>query len=311
MADSAPLANVRVLIAHRQARFRRAARTLLEGVGAEVTEAQQRVAAAEEVRRNRPHVVILDHCADGEQRSLVRDVAGDPDLLGTAVILAQPDATVADIVAALAAGAVDVWTSTAVRPELIARVRVAFRQRQLLDLALQRYSDLEDLAYRDELTQLPNRRGSGRQLDVLLSRSRRHGHQLAVLLLDADHFKAINDRHGHGVGDIVLREIAHRLRERVRREDLVGRWGGEEFLVALPETTPDAALAVAHALRAAVGGTPIAADHELLTVTVSIGMAGWAGEPLDELVARADRALYDAKAAGRDRVVVDAAPRAA
>ncbi|MCW2995271.1 MAG: hypothetical protein JWQ18_2766, partial [Conexibacter sp.] len=235
------------------------------------------------------------------------DVAGDPELLGVAVVLLHPRAEVDEVLAALAGGAADIWTAEDVGPALIARVRVAYRSRQLLDLALRRYSDLEDLAYRDELTELPNRRGAARQIDVLISRARRHGHQLALLIIDADRFKAINDRHGHHVGDVVLRELAARLRERVRREDVVGRWGGEEFVVALPETTPDGAAAVAESLREAIAAVPIAE----LAVTVSIGVAAWTGQELDELVKGADRALYAAKAAGRDRVMREAPARAA
>jgi two-component system cell cycle response regulator len=311
MSSAGPLQHVRVLIAHRDPTLRAACCALLRSVGAEVGEASDRTAAAEAVRRERPHVVLLDHAFEGRQSSLVRDVAGDPELLGTAVVLFHPGAEVEDVVAALTAGAVDVWTGTTAAPELIARVRGAFRSRQLLDLALRRFSDLEDLAYRDELTELPNRRGVTRQIEVLISRARRHGHQLALLLIDADHFKAVNDDHGHATGDLVLRELSHRLRERVRREDLVGRWGGEEFVVALPETTPDAAAAVAEALRSAVSAEPIAGSDAPLTVTVSIGVAGWVGEEIDHLVDRADRALYAAKAAGRDRVVVEPAARAA
>jgi two-component system cell cycle response regulator len=306
-----PLEHVRVLVAHRDASLRAAAAALLGGVGAEVIVSDARVAAAEAVRAQQPHVVLLDHALDGGGRALVRDVAGDPDLLGVAVVLVHPDASVDDVVDALRDGAVDVWTSSTVAPELIARVRVAYRTRQVLDLALRRYSDLEDLAYRDELTELPNRRGAMRQIDVLISRARRHGHQLALLLIDADRFKAVNDEHGHAVGDVVLREIAARLRERVRREDVVGRWGGEEFVVALPETTPDGAAAVAESLRAAIAQTAIPAESAVLEVTVSIGVAAWTGQEIEDLIDRADRALYAAKAAGRDRVVLEQSVRAA
>jgi two-component system cell cycle response regulator len=312
MSRALPLQHVRVLVAHRDGSLRAAARELLEAVGAAVIESGSRLAAAELVRAERPHVVLLDHAIDGALGgALVRDVAGDPELLGVAVVLIQPGASVDDVCAALSAGAVDVWTSARVAPELIARVRAAYRSRQLLDLALRRYSDLEDLAYRDELTELPNRRGASRQIDVLISRARRHGHQLALLLIDADRFKAVNDEHGHAVGDVVLRELAARLRERVRREDVVGRWGGEEFVVVLPETTPDGAAAVAESLRAGISDLPITADSVTLTATVSIGVAAWTGQDLDDLVNHADRALYAAKAAGRDRVVLEHTVRAA
>lgn len=313
MSRVQPLHRVRVLIAHRDAHMRASIRALLADAGAEVLESAARRDAAELVRAQRPQVVLLDHALDDASTAapLVRDVAGDPELLGVAVILMRPDADVDAVSAALADGAVDVWAARDAAPELIARVRVAYRSRQLLDLALRRYNDLEDLAYRDELTELPNRRGASRQIDVLISRARRHGHQLALLLVDADRFKAVNDEHGHAVGDIVLRELSARLRERVRREDVVGRWGGEEFVVALPETTPDGAAAVAESLRAGVARTPIEADGTSLPVTISIGVAAWTGQDLDDLVSRADRALYAAKAAGRDRVVLERGVRAA
>lgn len=316
MSPAQPLQHVRVLVAHRDASLRASVRALLEGVGAEILETADAHDAAEQVRARHPQVVLLDHAIGGDDDrarggGLVRDVAGDPELLGVAVILLHPGADVEAVCAALADGAVDVWTTDGPAPELIARVRLAYRSRQLLDLALRRFTDLEDLAYGDELTELPNRRGAARQIDVLISRARRHGHHLALLLVDADRFKAINDEHGHAVGDVVLRELAARLRERVRREDVVGRWGGEEFVVALPETTPDGAAAVAESLRAGVSGTPIAAAGAELRVTISIGVAAWTGEELDDLVARADAALYAAKAAGRDRVVLQRAAKAA
>jgi len=312
MSPARPLEHVCVVIAHSDPAHRAVARELLVAQGAEVLEAGEPTTAAELVRAVGPDVVLLAEDLDRTgSTSFVRDVAGDPDLLGTAVVLIAPGADAERVVAALASGAVDVWTAPGFGPEVIARVRLAYRTRMLLDFAMRRYTDLEDLAYRDELTDLPNRRGASRQLEVLMSRAKRHGQQLAVLLVDADHFKAINDDHGHAIGDLVLRELAQRLRERVRREDLVGRWGGEEFVLALPETTRDGAVAVAESLRLAIAERSMAAGPIALPVTVSVGVTGWAGESPEELVERADRALYAAKAAGRNCVMVEPESRVA
>lgn len=164
-------------------------------------------------------------------------------------------------------------------------------------------AELHRLAEVDELTGLPNRRFVLRQLAAMLSRARRHDGTLSVLVVDADHFKALNDRHGHAAGDAVLRVLAERLGDRVRREDVVGRIGGEEFVVALPDTGPDGAAAVAEDLRSGVAAGPVRLPGVDVPVTVSVGWATWDGaEPLDGLLGRADRALYEAKAAGRDRV---------
>jgi diguanylate cyclase (GGDEF)-like protein len=191
----------------------------------------------------------------------------------------------------------------------VASVRAAHRSRELLDLALRRNVDLENLAYYDELTALPNRRGSMRQLEVLLSRARRHGLSLAVMVIDADHFKNVNDNYGHAAGDAVLCALGQRLRKRVRSEDIVGRWGGEEFVVALPDTTAEGALALAEQLRRSIARRPLDIGERAVRLTISIGVAAHDGEEsLTALLDRADRALYAAKAGGRDRATLDAQP---
>jgi two-component system, cell cycle response regulator len=186
--------------------------------------------------------------------------------------------------------------------ELTARVRAARRGSDMQELLLTRERELERLAYYDELTGLPNRRSVLRQLEALISRGRRHGHSLALLMVDADHFKAVNDRHGHAAGDAALRALADRLGERLRAEDVAGRFGGEEFVVALPDADAAGAAAVAEAVRAAVSARPLAIAGRQLSLTVSVGWATWEDDDLGQLLARADGALYEAKAAGRDCV---------
>jgi diguanylate cyclase (GGDEF)-like protein len=181
-------------------------------------------------------------------------------------------------------------------------VRAARRGNEMHELLLTRERELERLAYYDELTGLPNRRSVLRQLEALLSRSRRHGHALAVLMVDADHFKALNDSHGHAAGDAALRVLADRLRERLRAEDVVGRFGGEEFVIGLPDAGAVGAAGVAEDVRKAVAEHPLTIAGHALPLTVSVGWAAWHDEDLDQLIALADDALYEAKAAGRDCV---------
>ncbi len=169
--------------------------------------------------------------------------------------------------------------------------------------------EVKSLAITDELTGLFNRR----QFFFLAERenARRRGPGpggVAVVMADIDHFKKVNDTHGHGVGDIVLKEVARRLKNGLRLTDVVGRYGGEEFAVLLPDTSPEAAREVVERLRHAVAATPIEAEGRSLTVTASFGIASRsvAGENLEHLLTFADRALYRAKDLGRNRVEVHA-----
>jgi diguanylate cyclase (GGDEF)-like protein len=132
----------------------------------------------------------------------------------------------------------------------------------------------------------------------MVSAARRHGHPLSIAILDLDHFKRVNDSHGHKVGDDVLVAAAHAMGTHLRAEDQLGRLGGEEFLVLLPDTDGEAAGHVAEKLRAEVAAAP-----SPVAVTVSIGVATWDGEAPEDLLHRADEALYAAKEAGRDRVL--------
>jgi two-component system, cell cycle response regulator len=161
------------------------------------------------------------------------------------------------------------------------------------------------LASIDSLTGLRNRRSFSEQLNVEYARASRYGTILSFLLLDIDHFKAVNDRHGHPGGDAVLAAVGELLRGCLRTPDLSARWGGEEFVVALPSTGPEGATVVAERVREAIQGFTIRHAGATIPVTASIGVATLrAGESLDALIDRADRAMYDAKSAGRNRVVV-------
>jgi diguanylate cyclase (GGDEF)-like protein len=163
------------------------------------------------------------------------------------------------------------------------------------------------LSRRESLTGCFNRRAFYELFPREAERARRLGHGLSLVFLDLDHFKAINDRFGHETGDQVLQQLSARLRGIIRETDLLFRWGGEEFLILLPHTAPAEAPALAERIRAAVAERPFACESRSVPATVSVGVAGAAGFPMDAdaLIARADAACYRAKEGGRDRVIAE------
>jgi diguanylate cyclase (GGDEF)-like protein/PAS domain S-box-containing protein len=164
--------------------------------------------------------------------------------------------------------------------------------------------ELARVAFEDSLTGLANRRYLLAEAERAAARAERHGQALSLLIFDLDHFKRINDQHGHQAGDDVLCGVAERTRKSLRGEDMPARWGGEEFIVLLPLTALPEALSVANRLREAIAASPIATCAGPLPVSCSGGVAQRRrGEPIGALVARADAALYQAKASGRNACV--------
>ena len=169
-------------------------------------------------------------------------------------------------------------------------------------------NELRRIASVDELTGTHTRRHILELGEHEQRRRSRHGHDLAILMMDLDHFKRINDGFGHAAGDQVLRDFGFLLRSSLRKGDIAGRFGGEEFLAILPETDLETARGIAERLCERVRENRTFWQEHALAVTVSIGLiAVQADEVLDKAIARADRSLYRAKRAGRDRVVIGAA----
>lgn len=171
-----------------------------------------------------------------------------------------------------------------------------------LELALRR---VEDMALTDALTGVRNRRWFMEQAALEFERATRHGRPLAMVLIDVDHFKRVNDDHGHQAGDRLLVEIAQTCAMTLRRTDLLARFGGEEFIVLLPETGQREAVRLAERMRQAVQAGLRDPQHPLqVPVTISLGVVAMsaATPTLDALIRATDQALYDAKRAGRDRV---------
>ncbi|HVB89715.1 MAG TPA: PleD family two-component system response regulator [Beijerinckiaceae bacterium] len=196
------------------------------------------------------------------------------------------------------------------RNEMIARVRTQLRRKRYADALRDNVQASIQAALVDSLTGLHNRRYLETHLTALLEQSVSRARPLSLMILDIDHFKAVNDTYGHDAGDEVLKVFAQRMRNVVRQVDLVCRLGGEEFVIVMPDTPIDVASHVAERVRSTIelGPFPIAAGERAIPVTVSVGLANSHGDPNpDHLFKRADRALYRSKNEGRNRVSADAA----
>lgn len=195
------------------------------------------------------------------------------------------------------------------RNELAARVRSQIRRHRFANQLRQTVSNTLALAVTDDLTGLYNRRYFDRHLSLMLEKAREQERDMAVMLIDMDFFKAVNDTHGHDVGDAVLREFAERLKRNIRGVDLACRFGGEEFVVLMPDTDYRQAEAVAERVRLAVADRSFESGATSLRVTCSVGVAlnEHETDTPEIILKRADVALYRAKREGRNRVVLDAA----
>ena len=194
--------------------------------------------------------------------------------------------------------------------ELKVRARTQIRRKRYADFLRTSLDRSLELAVTDALTGLSNRRFLDHQLSVAMARHVRGGPAMSLLLLDIDHFKRVNDTYGHDVGDEVIREFARRLSLNVRAIDMACRYGGEEFVVLMPETQPADAMHIAERVRSQVAEAPfVLNDGRTLDVTVSVGVATSTGlgDTPEGLVKRADEGVYEAKTAGRNRVVARAA----
>jgi diguanylate cyclase (GGDEF)-like protein len=281
--------------------------TRLRYHGYDVQEATQGEEALTLVGESPPDLILLDVMLPGvDGYEVSRRIRGNPQLPYIPIILVTARDSTQDKVTGLDAGADDYLTKPINLPELEARVRSMLRIKRLQDELEEKNRALERLSVSDGLTGLYNHRHIHGLLHEEFERVKRTGDLLTIAMFDLDHFKSVNDTYGHQAGDRVLQEVAGILRENAREMDRFGRYGGEEFLVMLPETGIDDGTVFVERVRRDVARRPFDIGRaEPLHMTVSAGVAccGHETETPDALVRRADEALYAAKAAGRDRVV--------
>lgn len=247
--------------------------------------------------RENPDLILLDvDMPDMSGFEVCRRLKADDALNPIPVIFVSGSSSSEAKVQGLDLGAVDFVTKPFDAFELRARVRATLRTKRLQDI-------LRDRAMIDPLTELANRRAFDERLRQEWARVARYTLRLALIMADIDHFKEVNDRHGHLAGDEVLRQVARRLSKDFRNCDTLFRYGGEEFAMVLPQTTAGGATDLAERLCASISAEPVKVGPNALAVTMSFGVADndGLGRP-DDLICAADENLYQAKAAGRNCV---------
>ena len=297
-----------VLVVEDSAAIRALVRRMLVAGGHTVAEAAGGAAALAVCRERQPDVVLLDvEMPEMSGFDVLASMKADRGLRDIPVVFLTGRSDTADIVDGLRLGAHDYLRKPCEPTELLARVQAAARVKRLQDELRQRNQELDLLSRTDSLTGLRNRRHVEEYLVRVASLARRNAEPIAVVIADIDHFKSVNDGHGHDAGDAVLREVANRMTSNVRLEDMIGRWGGEEFLAVLPGTPVQGVAELAERLRQVVAEEPCRLpDGGMVQVTVSLGCAASMLADVGTLVRSADAALYEAKESGRNRVVVAA-----
>ena len=302
-----PAASGLILVADDSTLARAMVREQLEAEGYRVIEAENGKVAVGACREVRPDVVLLDVEMPELDGYGVLAALKQEELTATIpVVFLTAQATTDDVVEGLRLGAHDYLRKPFEPAELTARISAALRTKRLQDQLRERNDELQSLLRTDLLTGLPNRRHLDEHLRMVASASRRQRHPMSTLMIDVDHFKRINDQHGHSAGDAVLVAVAQRIEHTLRTEDVAGRWGGEEFLVLLPATDLDGAWILGDRVRQAVADDPIELGAGTdSVVTISVGCAVGNGDDVADQLRRADAALYEAKALGRNRTVAD------
>ncbi len=304
---------MRILLADDSRTSRKYLSRVLEGWGYDVVQCADGREAYLALRAvDAPHLAILDWIMpEMDGIDVCRRIRAEQVQSHTFIYLLTARTSDEDVMAGLEAGADDYLTKPANLAELRVRLRNGARVVQMHLQLMEARETLRTQAMRDPLTGVWNRRAFVDLAGAQLERSRRTASPMAVMMVDLDHFKRVNDRHGHAVGDVVLKEAARRMGEALRRGDELARYGGEEFVVLLPNCNGPGARLVAERVRQRVARGGVDIGGCALPVTASIGVACLRGDDsLESLVGRADEALYRAKRAGRNQIsLADPAPR--
>lgn len=283
----------------------------LEKIGYDVICNDNGITAIKTAKTQPIDLIVLDLVLpDISGNEVCRWLKKDQDTESIPIIMLTAQGSTTEKIAGLEAGADDYLPKPYNEAELKARIYACLRTKALQDKLRRKNQQLEDLlskvevlAITDPLTELFNRRHFEAVIEKEFERTKRYQHHSSCLMIDIDRFKLINDTYGHRIGDQVLQNLAQLLKNCVRRVDTVARWGGEEFIILLPETNKEAALQVASRILISVSDYKFPSLHDQLTI--SIGIASIPEKTIDnseQFINASDQSLYEAKAKGRNRI---------
>lgn len=288
---------------------------ILDHEGYEVTLVSNGYQALERVYSAQPDLILLDlMMPEISGLEVCEKIQADPDLADIPIIFLSASQEQEHLLEAFEKGAVDYVTKPFNTAELLARVKMHLelkysrqKLKKLLEEQVELVQQLERLANTDALTGIWNRRYLLTIAAQEINRSQRYNFSFSVLLIDIDYFKKINDTYGHNVGDEVIIFMTQIVIDNLRKPDCFGRFGGEEFVVLLPETDTDEALIVAERIRSSIQNQSITVEDKKVSITISIGVSSYylGDKTIDAIIQRSDQALYQAKNQGRNRVIVD------
>jgi diguanylate cyclase (GGDEF)-like protein len=276
--------------------------SMLHEVGYSTTFAVSGKQALERLEYTKPDLILLDlMMPDMDGLQVCENLRNQEEYQGVPIIFLTASHEDEHLIQAFELGAVDYLRKPFIKAELLARVKTHLSLKYLTDQLKATLLEVERLAYLDSLTGVYNRRSFLKAAEEEFQRAVRYKSMFAILLLDVDHFKQVNDTYGHLVGDRALITFSSVVSDTIRNVDLVGRYGGEEFVVLMPQTDASQALAAAERIRSLVETTSISHTNPF-NITVSIGIAVYQryDMTIDHILQRSDHALYQAKAKGRN-----------
>lgn len=307
------MANFKILLVEDDKLQAKTTKEYLEKAGHEIVWAENGISAIKSAKTDSFDLIVLDLVLpDLDGNEVCRWLKNTKDTKDIPIIILSAKGTAKEKVVGLEAGADDYLHKPYDPSELKARIYACLRTKALQDELKNKNRQLEEvllqmetLAMTDQLTGLFNRRYFSSVFEKEFSRTMRYNHPASCLMIDIDHFKRINDEYGHHAGDQVLKEISQIMTDCLRKSDTLARWGGEEFIILLPETTKENALQVASRILNSVSTQKFSSLPG--RVTVSIGLAGTPDPNINDsekLIAASDRALYEAKNKGRNRIEI-------